>query len=103
MSLVGIGQIELETVTHGDPGAPAILLIQGLGTPLTRWPAALIAHLTGAGFRVIVFDNRDIGLSTKMDVLGLPDIKRLMNNVRTFAAPAPRLPAMPIPYMSRSA
>ncbi|MDR2032331.1 MAG: alpha/beta fold hydrolase [Azoarcus sp.] len=98
MSLVDIGQIELETVTHGDPGAPAILLIQGLGTPLTRWPAALIAHLTGAGFRVIAFDNRDIGLSTKMDVLGLPDIKRLMNNVRTFAAPAPRLPALPIPY-----
>ncbi|MDR0717558.1 MAG: alpha/beta fold hydrolase [Azoarcus sp.] len=100
MSLIDIGKIELETVIHGEAGAPAILLIQGLGTPLTRWPAALIAQLTGAGFRVITFDNRDIGLSTRMDVLGLPNIKRLMN-AQAFASPfahAPILPPLPIPY-----
>ncbi|MDR2260809.1 MAG: alpha/beta fold hydrolase [Azoarcus sp.] len=100
MSLIDIGKIELETVIHGEAGAPAVLLIQGLATPLTRWPAALIAQLTGAGLRVITFDNRDIGLSTRMDILGLPNIKRLMN-AWTFAPPfarAPRLPALPIPY-----
>ncbi|MDR1662749.1 MAG: alpha/beta hydrolase [Azoarcus sp.] len=98
MSLIDIGRLELETVVHGKPGAPAILLIQGLGTPLTRWPASLIAHLVEAGFRVVAFDNRDVGLSTQMDALGLPDIKRLMS-IPSFSWPLPTmLPALPVPY-----
>jgi pimeloyl-ACP methyl ester carboxylesterase len=90
MSLINIGQLELETVCHGDPDAPAILLIQGLGAPLTRWPDALIGHLTAAGYRVIRFDNRDIGLSSRMDALGLPDLKRLMRgHITPLSAPLP--------------
>jgi pimeloyl-ACP methyl ester carboxylesterase len=98
MSLINIGQIELETVIHGTADAPVILLIQGLGTPLTRWPAALIEQLVAAGFRVITFDNRDIGRSTQMDVLGLPNIKRLMT-AQPFTLPLPSLlPAPSLPY-----
>ncbi|MDR1062726.1 MAG: alpha/beta fold hydrolase [Azoarcus sp.] len=98
MSLIDVGRLKLETVTYGKPGAPAILLIQGLGTPLTRWPASLAGHLTDAGFRVIAFDNRDAGLSTRMDALGLPDIKRLMS-IPPFSWPLPSmLPTLPIPY-----
>jgi pimeloyl-ACP methyl ester carboxylesterase len=98
MSLINIGRIELETVTHGATGAPAILLVQGLGTPLTRWPAALIEQLVAAGFHVITFDNRDIGCSTQMDVLGLPNIKRLMT-AQPFTLPLPALlPAPSLPY-----
>jgi pimeloyl-ACP methyl ester carboxylesterase len=88
MSLIDIGQLELETVTCGEPGSPAILLIQGLGTPLTRWPEGMIEQLTAAGFRVIAFDNRDIGLSTRMDVLGMPNIQEMMN-LQPFALPFP--------------
>jgi pimeloyl-ACP methyl ester carboxylesterase len=91
MSLINIGRLELETVTYGTPGAPAILLIQGLGTPLTRWPAAMIEQLTAAGFRVIAFDNRDSGLSTRMDILGLPDVHQM------FPGLLPALSALPIP------
>ncbi|MDR2926391.1 MAG: alpha/beta fold hydrolase [Azoarcus sp.] len=101
MSLVKVGQIELETIVRGVPNAPAILLIQGLGTPLTRWPTALIEQLAAAGYQVIAFDNRDIGLSTRMDTLGLPDIRRMMG-VQSFALPftgmLSALPAFSIPY-----
>jgi len=103
MSLIGVGQLELKTVFYGIPSSPAILLIQGLGTPLTRWPAALIEQLVAAGFRVIAFDNRDIGLSTQMDAFGLPDVQQMMR-FQSFALPFPgmwpALSALPVslPY-----
>ncbi|MDR1854142.1 MAG: alpha/beta fold hydrolase, partial [Azoarcus sp.] len=98
MPLIEVGDITLEAVSHGEPTAPAILLIQGLGTPLTRWPAGLIEKLADAGFCVIAFDNRDSGLSSQTDDLGMPDIKCLMGiQPFTWALP-PMLPALPIPY-----
>lgn len=45
--------------------APVVLLIMGLGMQLIAWPDTLVRALTGAGYRVIRFDNRDIGLSQK--------------------------------------
>jgi len=103
MSLIGIGPLELKTVFYGTPGSPVILLIQGLGTPLTRWPVALIERLADAGFRIIAFDNRDCGLSTRMDALGLPDVRKVMS-LKSFALPFPgmfpALSALPasLPY-----
>lgn len=82
MSLVNIGKLQLETERLGDPGHPAILLIQGLGTPLTRWPLPLCERLVAEGFQVIRFDNRDIGLSTKLDGLGLPDLAGFLQGLR---------------------
>lgn len=82
MSLVNIGKLQLETERFGDPGHPAILLIQGLGTPLTRWPLSLCERLVAEGFQVIRFDNRDIGLSTKLDSLGLPDLMGFFQGLR---------------------
>lgn len=82
MSLVNIGKLQLETERFGDPGHPAILLIQGLGTPLTRWPLSLCERLVAEGFQVIRFDNRDIGLSTKLDSLGLPDLAGFFQGLR---------------------
>lgn len=63
--------------SFGADDAPALLLIQGLGAQLTLWPPGLVAELIGRGFRVIRFDNRDCGLSTKTDG-PLPDIIDLM-------------------------
>ena len=59
--------IEIEAESHGDPAAPAVLLIMGLGMQLSAWPDELIAGLLEHGLRVITFDNRDTGLSTKFD------------------------------------
>ena len=55
--------LELEYESHGDPAHPAVILVMGLGMQLIAWPAALVDAIVAAGFRVIVFDNRDIGLS----------------------------------------
>jgi len=55
--------IEYEVTGTGDP----LLLVMGLGGQLTDWPSEFVELLAEAGFRVITFDNRDIGLSTEFD------------------------------------
>jgi pimeloyl-ACP methyl ester carboxylesterase len=60
--------------TLGDPADPALLLIMGLGAQLVDWPDEFCELLAGRGYHVIRFDNRDIGLSTWLDDLPLPDL-----------------------------
>lgn len=52
----------------GNEGDPAIILIMGLATQMTAWPQSMCESLAEHGFRVIRFDNRDIGLSQKIEV-----------------------------------
>ena len=59
--------IEYEEHGSGDP----LLLVMGLSGQLTDWPPELIDHLVAAGFRVVTFDNRDIGLSSEMSGQGM--------------------------------
>jgi pimeloyl-ACP methyl ester carboxylesterase len=66
--------IKLEYEVTGDPAAPPVLLIMGLGAQLTRWPEPFHRALTDAGFRVIRYDNRDVGRSTRMTHLGVPSL-----------------------------
>ncbi len=66
--------IELEYETFGDPKAPPLLLIAGLGSQLLSWDEELCNLLAARGFYVIRFDNRDVGLSTGMDALGPGDL-----------------------------
>ncbi|MEM0928765.1 MAG: alpha/beta hydrolase [Pseudomonadota bacterium] len=58
--------IKIEVDDHGDPSNPAVLLVMGLAAQMTLWPPAFIEHLVGQGYRVIAFDNRDVGLSEKL-------------------------------------
>jgi pimeloyl-ACP methyl ester carboxylesterase len=60
--------------TAGDPADPALLLVMGLGAQLIDWPSAFVDRLAGRGFHVILFDNRDAGLSSALDELGAPDM-----------------------------
>jgi pimeloyl-ACP methyl ester carboxylesterase len=62
--------LQLEYETLGDPANPAILLIMGLGWQMVMWPQEFCEGLARAGFYVIRYDNRDVGLSTKLDGLG---------------------------------
>ncbi len=62
----GIG-IEIEYETFGDPEDPALLLVMGLGAQMISWEEELCEGLVDRGFFVIRFDNRDVGLSTKID------------------------------------
>jgi pimeloyl-ACP methyl ester carboxylesterase len=74
----------------GKVDAPAIILISGAGAPLTNWPTEFCELLVEEGFRVIRFDNRDVGLSTHLDSLGQPDWAALGPFIRTCdKAPLP--------------
>ena len=69
--------IELHYEEHGDPAHPPMLLIMGFGAQLTLWPDELVEVLAGHGFRVIRYDNRDIGLSHKFDGVKAPGIVKM--------------------------
>lgn len=66
--------IEIEYDIRGDDDAAPLLMVNGLGTQLISWPDGLLDALAAAGFRVIVYDNRDSGLSTDFDDFGPADI-----------------------------
>lgn len=69
--------IELAFDEFGDAGQPAVLLIMGLGTQMIAWPEPFCLALADQGLRVIRFDNRDVGLSSKMDSAPVPNILKL--------------------------
>jgi pimeloyl-ACP methyl ester carboxylesterase len=62
--------IHLEYESFGDPAQPPILLIMGLGAQLLLWPEAFCRALADAGHYVIRYDNRDVGLSSKIEHAG---------------------------------
>ena len=66
--------LQIEVDDQGPAGAPAVLLIMGLGMQLIAWPDELVQDLVRRGFRVLRFDNRDIGLSQHFDEFGLPNL-----------------------------
>jgi pimeloyl-ACP methyl ester carboxylesterase len=59
--------IELEAESYGAAGAPLMVLISGFSQQLTSWDTRFCERLAGHGFRVLRFDNRDVGLSTKIE------------------------------------
>jgi pimeloyl-ACP methyl ester carboxylesterase len=58
--------IEIAYESFGDPSDPTILLIMGLGMQMLGWDEAFCRMLVDDGYRVVRYDNRDIGLSTKI-------------------------------------
>jgi pimeloyl-ACP methyl ester carboxylesterase len=82
MSSAKANGIDIEYDTFGDPAHPALLLVMGLGTQMTAWRPEFCARLAGRGYHVVRFDNRDIGLSTKIDALA-PDLMTLLSGDRS--------------------
>ncbi len=71
------GAVELEYQCFGDPVAGTILLINGLGSQMTRWPEAFCELLVAKGFQAVRMDNRDTGLSSwPTDPYTLADMAR---------------------------
>jgi pimeloyl-ACP methyl ester carboxylesterase len=82
--------IELVYDSFGELDAPPILLIMGLGAQMIDWKDQFCAQLAGRGFRVIRFDNRDVGQSTLFEEAGHPDIAAMieaMQRGETVTAP----------------
>jgi proline iminopeptidase len=66
--------ISLHYESLGNENDPPILLIMGLAAQMILWPDAFCQMLVEKGFRVIRFDNRDVGLSTHLDHFGTPNV-----------------------------
>ena len=66
--------VAIEVEDHGSPQGEPLLLIMGLGMQLVAWHEDFVESLVQRGFRVIRFDNRDIGLSENFDRFGAPNL-----------------------------
>ena len=89
---IGEAQVNGIKVIFEDKGpkdAPAILLVMGLGGQLSLWPDEFVDALVAHGFRTIRYDNRDVGLSTRFESAGVPNLKWM------FVKAALRLPVRP--------
>ncbi|HSH90456.1 MAG TPA: alpha/beta hydrolase [Ramlibacter sp.] len=67
-------EVEDTGADGSQAGRPVVLLVMGLGMQLIAWPPAFVQALVDEGFRVVRFDNRDIGLSEHLDHLGVPNL-----------------------------
>jgi pimeloyl-ACP methyl ester carboxylesterase len=77
--------MELEYEVFGEAEAPTVVLVTGLGLQMTGWDPRFCQALAARGFRVVRFDNRDVGRSTKLARAGLPDFARAMRGDRSAA------------------
>ena len=66
--------IMIEVEDLGPRSGEPLLLIMGLGMQLVGWPDGFVESLVERGFRVVRFDNRDIGLSQGFDAAGVPNL-----------------------------
>src|SRR5437660_1747975 len=71
---VGPSGVTLAYESFGDPEAPPVLLVMGLGMQMIGWPDGFCAELVAHGLHVIRFDNRDVGLSTHIQDAPPPDL-----------------------------
>jgi pimeloyl-ACP methyl ester carboxylesterase len=70
--------IQIEYDTFGDSSSPALLLVMGGGSQMIFWEVGFCELLAKRGHFVIRFDNRDVGLSTKFEETGVPDMMAAM-------------------------
>ena len=90
MPRAALGTIELDYDCLGPEDGAPLLLIMGLSMQRTAWPDSLLTALAGRGLRVISFDNRDIGLSTRFHRSPAPNLLRV-----AAARLAGRMPVLP--------
>jgi pimeloyl-ACP methyl ester carboxylesterase len=83
--------IELEYVTTGDPDNPPLLVVNGYTSQLISWQRGYVEQLVSQGLYVIQFDNRDVGLSTKLD-------GQRVSPGAVLTASLQRDPIPPVPY-----
>jgi len=84
------GELEIHYEDMGDENDPAVLLIMGLGAQLLLWRKEFCQKLVDQGLRVIRYDNRDVGLSTKFSGrhTGAPLLPRMVRSFFGMRSPA---------------
>jgi len=81
MANVQANGIQIEYDTFGRRSDRPLLLVMGLGAQMIHWREEFCEQLANAGHFVVRYDNRDVGLSTKFDSAGLPDIPAIMTQM----------------------
>ena len=66
--------VDIAYERFGDPDAPPVLLVMGLGGGMLGWPSGFCQLLVERGLQVIRFDNRDVGESTHLNDAPEPDV-----------------------------
>src|SRR5512143_1567729 len=87
MPAIAANGLTLEYERFGDPDAAPLLLVMGLGAQMIFWDEAFCEDLAARGRHVIRFDNRDCGMSTKLDELGVPDWVEIFSAAATGKSP----------------
>jgi pimeloyl-ACP methyl ester carboxylesterase len=77
--------LEIVYQEMGDPSGEPLVLVMGLATQMLAWDEGFCSLLADRGFRVIRFDNRDIGRSTKLQSAGVPSRLDMMSGRRATA------------------
>jgi pimeloyl-ACP methyl ester carboxylesterase len=72
---------------YGARANPLVLLVHGYTCQTIHWPRALIERIADAGYRVVAFDNRDAGLSIKLDHLDVGTIEGVLADWRSIEPP----------------
>jgi pimeloyl-ACP methyl ester carboxylesterase len=86
----GCNGLEIVYDTFGDSSAPPLLLVNGLGVQMIYLDDEFCEALAARGYWVVRYDNRDVGLSTKFDEAGVPDLITMMQAAKqgqTIQAP----------------
>jgi pimeloyl-ACP methyl ester carboxylesterase len=78
MPNIEANNIRIEYETFGEPERPPLLLIIGFGSQMIFWDNALCEELAQRGHYVIRFDNRDVGLSSRLEESGVPNIGAML-------------------------
>jgi pimeloyl-ACP methyl ester carboxylesterase len=81
MPVISANGIDIVYDDRGNRNDPAILLIMGLATQMIAWPELFCDGLAARGFRVVRFDNRDVGLSTKFEAAAPIDLGAILQQV----------------------
>ena len=78
--MIKANSIDICYETFGESSNPAVLFVSGLGGQLLGWPDRYMQGASEAGYHVIRYDNRDVGLSKKFDEAGTPDFHTVVKD-----------------------
>jgi pimeloyl-ACP methyl ester carboxylesterase len=78
MPSVKANGIQIEYDTFGKSSSAPLLLIMGLGSQMILWDEEFCERVAAKGHFVVRFDNRDVGLSTKLHKAGIPNVMKAM-------------------------
>lgn len=74
MPIIRANNIDIYYEDNGPTDAPVILLVMGLGAQMIAWPDEFVQGLVAKGYRVVHYDNRDVGMSQRMEGAAAPNL-----------------------------